>query len=640
MLCRMSVTVSDDPVVVSTARPVALSSLFNVTPSSSDPAYLVLTAFDRNEYTSDASDATGTLVGNGASVGLAPGGGDTRETGLVFTYQASTGRYYNATLGALDQLTYIASSSAGDITDLSLFATSSLAIATRYATDTYALMEVDAAGFLGTATVATLPGFQGGVPAQATPNSIAAVADSFVGQAWNENGCWTLTSTIAAEAGASLPVQSTVNIAGVTNGEWFVAFNGPNGATGDWRSMVRTGDMIGFVTGAGGGHITTCVGGSGSSAVLVDNETWVDQYGNILNPANDGSASDIIVEPAHAASEEWAGVDASSVVIYRLDTPLVTTTTGLLSLSAGAVAGLAGLFTASDPAGKPVTEYQVFLGNPNDALVVNGAIVTPTSSSNAATVASLSSVSLEAGQGGGQEQVIVRAFNGAYWGDWTSLRVVSTAAPPQIPTPSATPTPTPTVTANVATTTTVITAATPTPTQTPTPTPGAATVTPTIASATAPISSSTVLPVYRFFDMTDGTHFFTASASECANLIATRPDLTNEGVGMNAVGSPASDPAAEAVYRFFDAANGTHFFTADIAERNGLIAGDPAMTYEGVAFYEDTTPTAGDSPVYRFFDSKHGTHLYTESAAEQATIQATRPDLKSEGIAFYAPTLS
>ena len=116
----------------------------------------------------------------------------------------------------------------------------------------------------------TRSNFTATVPSQATPDSIASVANSFVGQAWNMDGCWVLTSTIAAEAGTSLPVQSTlIGLPGQSNGEWIVAFNGPTGQSGNWQSMVTAGEIVVIGTPGGGGHITTCVAGTGSSAMLV-----------------------------------------------------------------------------------------------------------------------------------------------------------------------------------------------------------------------------------------------------------------------------------------------------------------------------------------------------------------------------------
>jgi hypothetical protein len=137
------------------------------------------------------------------------------------------------------------------------------------------------------------------LPTQATPDSIAATSESFVGQAWNMSGCWVLASTIAADAGASLPVQSTlIDQLGQENGEWIVAFNGPAGQSGNWQSMATAGEIVAIGTPGGGGHVTTCVSGSGSTAMPVDNATYLNGAGQIQNSANDGSSSDIL-SPRH-----------------------------------------------------------------------------------------------------------------------------------------------------------------------------------------------------------------------------------------------------------------------------------------------------------------------------------------------------
>ena len=68
-----------------------------------------------------------------------------------------------------------------------------------------------------------------------------------------------------------------------------------------------------------------------------------------------------------------------------------------------------------------------------------------------------------------------------------------------------------------------------------------------------------------------------------------------------------------------------------------MLATRPDLTFEGIAFYEDATPQAGDTAVYRFFDTRNGTHFYTSSDSERLSILATRPDLAGEGTAFYAP---
>lgn len=144
--------------------------------------------------------------------------------------------------------------------------------------------------------------------------------------------------------------------------------------------------------------------------------------------------------------------------------------------------------------------------------------------------------------------------------------------------------------------------------------------------------------VYRFFDQTDGTHFYSTSLSERNTLIQSRPDLTFEGFGLRALLNTA-DPAALPVFRFFDTGDGTHFYTISTGERDALLATRPDLTFEGTAFYEHGQSQAGDSAVFRFFSANDGTHFYTASASERATILATRSDLRDEGVAFYAPSV-
>ncbi|HEX3573533.1 MAG TPA: putative Ig domain-containing protein [Rhodopila sp.] len=448
----MSVVKKQSAFVDPTAVSLSLSQAFVITGASDNPAYLVLTALDRNEYTVGASGATGSFTGNDNTLGFGAIGGDGRGAGIVFAYQPTSGRYYNSTYGFLDQLTYNSSSSLGDVTSLSLFGTSDLNLANQYAGNAYAMMQVDPAGYLGSATVVTRPKSTGAVPAQATPKSIAAAADSLVGQVWNTNGCWTLTSTIAADAGTSLPVQSTaVGLPGQANGEWIVAFNGADGQTGNWQSMVTAGEMVLFGTPDGGGHITTCVAGSGSTAMLVDNVTFVNGFGLVVNGAHDGSSNDIIIGAPHAASQEWAGVQASTVVIYELDTPIVTAKVASDSLAGNGTQSLSDLFAATDPGNKTITQWQVYDTATSDALVLDGVSYQGHTAASALTATSLSALSLLAGATPTTDTLEVRAYNGSYWGDWASLAVAITGTVPAAASPPVPATATATDTSGLAT---------------------------------------------------------------------------------------------------------------------------------------------------------------------------------------------
>jgi hypothetical protein len=176
--------------------------------------------------------------------------------------------------------------------------------------------------------------------------------------------------------------------------------------------------------------------------MLVDNITYVNSSGAVTNSAKDGSANDIIVSAPHLATQEWAGVQTSLVKIYQLDTPVVT---GLVAHDTLALMGkqsLAGLFSAADPLNKAITQYQVYNTASGDTLIVNGATVSAHSAATAATVTSLSAVSLQAGATALTDTLQVRAFNGSYWGDWQALSVaVGGTATTGTATPTTTTTP-------------------------------------------------------------------------------------------------------------------------------------------------------------------------------------------------------
>lgn len=433
----MSITETESAFVVGTGQTVSLSSMVSVTASSSNPTYLILTTLDRDEYTAAATGATGTLSGNGHTLSMSAQDSDARGSDIVFTYQASSGRYYNATYGYLDQLHYTAPSSTNDVADIALFATNSASLANGSSSNltAYNLSQSSQATLLASATVVAAPVVaESSVPSQATPDSICSTALSFVGKAWNMDGCWVLASTIAAEAGAALPVGSS--LVGVTEkslGEWFIAYDGPAGQSGNWQSMVTAGEMVAFSNGSSG-HITTVVSGSGSSAMLVDNITYETYSGTITNSANDGSADDVTISAPHAASQEFSGISSSTVVIYELDTPIVTALKSSARLAISTTDALSTLVSAADPAGKSVTDYQVYDSLASDSFTVNGTTEHASSASAAITVASLSSISLAAGSATGTDTLEVRAYNGSYWGDWTSVSVAVsatvTASPP------------------------------------------------------------------------------------------------------------------------------------------------------------------------------------------------------------------
>ncbi len=141
-------------------------------------------------------------------------------------------------------------------------------------------------------------------------------------------------------------------------------------------------------------------------------------------------------------------------------------------------------------------------------------------------------------------------------------------------------------------------------------------------------------PVYRFYNPANEGHFFTSSQAEVASIQAGNSGLVLEGAAFNAV-NPANDAAAATVYRFYQPANNSHFYTDNVQEVQQVQASRPDMQLEGPTFSVDTTMQAGDTAVYRYYETRSDTHLYTSSATEMSAIASTRPDLILEGPAFY-----
>ena len=127
-------------------------------------------------------------------------------------------------------------------------------------------------------------------------------------------------------------------------------------------------------------------------------------------------------------------------------------------------------------------------------------------------------------------------------------------------------------------------------------------------------------PVYRFYHRRNGSHFYTASAAERDRVIAKLSrTYTYEGIAyeFNAVDAANSTP----LYRFFNKRNGSHFYTASLAERDRVRSKlYRTYTYEGVAYNVGITPSVVALPVYRFFKKKGGSHFYTGTAIERNRV--------------------
>jgi len=142
--------------------------------------------------------------------------------------------------------------------------------------------------------------------------------------------------------------------------------------------------------------------------------------------------------------------------------------------------------------------------------------------------------------------------------------------------------------------------------------------------------------VYRFWNSVSGGHFYTQSTEERNFVINSLSDYRYEGVAYTAPDGLATEGAAT-VYRFLRSDTGTHFYTASVEERDVIIRTMGAVfSYEGAAFQASTVATAlTPQAVYRFYNTGAGLHFYTASEAERDALIATQPGLRYEGIAYY-----
>jgi lysyl endopeptidase len=147
------------------------------------------------------------------------------------------------------------------------------------------------------------------------------------------------------------------------------------------------------------------------------------------------------------------------------------------------------------------------------------------------------------------------------------------------------------------------------------------------------VSTGSRTAVYRFYNATTGAHFFTASAEERNSIVTTLPLFAYEGVAFYVYGSSGS--GLSPVYRFFNTQGGTHFYTISATERDSVQANLPAYSFEGTGWYAQTANDGSATPIYRFYRQSSKTHFYTVSSTERDSLIAGNADYRYEGPAYY-----
>src|SRR5450759_3285876 len=152
----------------------------------------------------------------------------------------------------------------------------------------------------------------------------------------------------------------------------------------------------------------------------------------------------------------------------------------------------------------------------------------------------------------------------------------------------------------------------------------------------APVAS-TLMPVWRFYNFRTGTHFYTADPGEMANVAANMRNIYSlDGVGYTV--NTANTANSTTLWRFYNKKTGTHFYTADTAEKAN-VENNMRATYvlDGPAYKVSSTNVGGTcTVVWRFYNFRTGTHFYTADAAEKANVQNNMRNTYSlDGAGFY-----
>ena len=140
--------------------------------------------------------------------------------------------------------------------------------------------------------------------------------------------------------------------------------------------------------------------------------------------------------------------------------------------------------------------------------------------------------------------------------------------------------------------------------------------------------------VWRFYNKITGVHFYTADLAERSLVLASYPNLLDEGPSYRAL--PAPGTGTTPVWRFYNTQTGAHFYTADPVERARVLATLPQFTDEGVRFHAFTADAIDRVAVHRFYNTRTQTHFYTASAAERDYVARTYSVFTYEGVAWYA----
>jgi len=154
-----------------------------------------------------------------------------------------------------------------------------------------------------------------------------------------------------------------------------------------------------------------------------------------------------------------------------------------------------------------------------------------------------------------------------------------------------------------------------------------------------------VASVYRYWNAGNTDHFYTANSADIGTVTPGQTGnhgYTSEGTGFHIF--THHHQGLVPVYRYWHAGKGDHFYTSNAAEIGTIIsgqAGNHGYVCEGVLGYVSPNEFWGGLPVYRYFKEGDGhDHFYTTDPNEIGTThhgQVGKHGYKCEGIMGYVP---
>ncbi|ODS79761.1 MAG: peptidase S1 [Acidovorax sp. SCN 65-28] len=142
--------------------------------------------------------------------------------------------------------------------------------------------------------------------------------------------------------------------------------------------------------------------------------------------------------------------------------------------------------------------------------------------------------------------------------------------------------------------------------------------------------------VYRFYNASTGAHFYITGANERDYVIRNYPEFNYENVAFYAYADSNSNK--DPIFRFYNATSKAHFYAGDVATRDYVIAKLPLFRYEGVSWYAQREAGNDATPIFRFYNPRTGAHFYTISAAERDLVIQVNREFTYEGPVYFAWT--